>query len=70
MKKNIKIIEWETEGCTESSYCYRLDEPCNGDRFFRDLLNNAESDGREKFTIKEVTPKQWAQIERNGQESS
>lgn len=54
----MKIVVWHTEGA-ERPIWYRVDVPGNGDRFFRDLLNNAETDGRETVLVNEVTTEQW-----------
>ena len=68
MGKKIKVIEWWQDGSPEPSIVYRLDERGNGEKFFVDLINNAETDGRERFAIKNVTPQEWEEIDRRGLE--
>lgn len=61
----IKVIVWLGE---EDDHVYRLDEPGAGERFFRDMLANAETDGREKFAIEEVSQTEWETYEEIGEE--
>jgi len=68
--EKIKVIEWETEDCGEGPLVYRLDEAGEGDRFFQHVLDNAELDGRERFTLKEMTKEEWAECEKRGEDSA
>lgn len=66
--ETVRVLAWYQEDCAEPASWYRIDEPGEGDRFFRDLKNNAENDGREKFEYKEVTSDEWAKAEKVGLE--
>ena len=66
--KKVKIIQWRTKGCYEPALVYRLDDKTMAKNFFQNLLDNAETDGREIFHVTEVTQKQWEKFEQNGKD--
>jgi len=67
---NVRIIEWKTGGVEgENPLVYRLDDPEAAKACFRHLNDNAETDGREKLVIKEVTQAEWADIEKHSKEA-
>jgi hypothetical protein len=64
----VKVFGWFQDGNDEPHSWYRIGIKGEGDRLFRDLKNNAELDGREKFYIKEVRSKEWKQASKLGKE--
>lgn len=63
MSEKVKVLRWETEDCGEPPVLYRLDERGAGERFFQNILDNAEIDGREIFTLVEMSKATWKSIE-------
>jgi hypothetical protein len=68
--ENVQVIEWLSQCDGQPSSLYRLDEAGAGERFFRDLLNNAETDGRESFRILEIPKEDWDAAEAEGAASA
>ncbi len=58
-EKVMKVMQWKTKDCDELPVWYVLDEPGADRRFFQDLLNNAELDGREEFSILEMSQEEY-----------
>lgn len=68
MEKNIKVMIWSTEGADDGGCVYNLEDPDAGERFFTDLQNNAEMDGRESFKLELWDKEQWDKAEKLGAE--
>ncbi len=66
MSKKVQIMVWKTDGSNEPEIWYRLDDSSDAKRFFKNLFDNAEMDGREQFQIKEVTVQEWNDCVLNG----
>jgi hypothetical protein len=65
--KKFKVIVWNNDN---GGYIYRLDDPEEAKRFFKNVLDNAETDGRETFTVEEMTQEEWDECVKNGEEEA
>lgn len=66
MEEKIKVIVWKTDGSDDGGLVYGLHETNAGNRFFKDLENNAELDGREHFTIEYMTASDFVKAQELG----
>lgn len=63
----IMVVAWKEENCAEPANWYKVDEKGEGNRFFQNLMDNAEIDGNE-LALLFVTPEEWAEADRIGKE--
>lgn len=66
MKKTIPIMRWNTEGCDENDLCIRLDEPGNGEKFRKAIVDNDMEGVWACFEL--ISEKEWKEIEANSDE--
>lgn len=64
----VMIVSWSNPDSAEPANWYQVKDIEEGKRFFQNLIDNAENDGREKLELIFVTQEEWAEAERLGKE--
>lgn len=69
-ENKIRVLVIHDKSGGEPDMCYRLDDKESALHCFDNLKNNFEDKEKHEFSVQDMTPEEWAECERIGEELS